>query len=287
MPDSLEQQQQDINGSFYEQFTPEPQRVAVDGPGYWVTETFDDYVIVGKGELYWMVPFTQVENEITFADRVDWQEVEKRTEWVARVKAFTQMAVKKLSEDDNIAVVGGYGVIFGGRDIQLEEFEPGTEYMLDLVPQKVVTYDHTLADKGQKAIKGFLGHSILERVDDIGIWVELQLDKSKKYVDGVLQLVDKGILGLSSGTAAHLVQMDGHKIKRWPIVEWALTPTPSEPRVLGVERLKQMAQSFPGLQVAVKGSQDPRLATSAGAKYLQLRASAFLLLEELENEEQT
>lgn len=285
MPESFEDKERSIQDAFSDQFTPALASMAVEGPGFWVAETFDDFVIVSKGGDFWHVAYTKGDEGIQFADRDDWEPVEKRTEWVAKIKNFQLRSVKKITEDDNFATVAGMGVIFGGRDLQLETFTKSTDYMLDLVPEKVITYDHTLSDSfSSAAIKGILGHSINESIGDAGIWVEAQLDKSKKYVDLVLQLVELGILGWSSGTAAHLVEMDGHKIKRWPVVEWSLTPTPSEPRALGVERLKVMAQKFPGLQVALKGSHDPRVITMAGAKHYQtqLKAKAWLVINDLE-----
>jgi hypothetical protein len=196
-----------------------------------------------------------------------------------------KIAVKVIEQDDDTATVGGYGVYFGGLDMQQEGFEKDeTDFMLDLVPTKMVTYDHTLTDKTTKvAVKDFIGETVKETIDDVGIWVEAQLDKSQKYVKYVLQMIDKGLIGWSSGTAAHLVMKEGTTLKRWPIVEYALTPTPAEPRALGVERLKTLAEKYPGLKVVLpEGSgDDPSAATMAGAN-LQLQARAILLVNDLE-----
>jgi hypothetical protein len=55
----------------------------------------------------------------------------------------------------------------------------------------------------------------------------------------VLELVDQGALGWSSGSLPHLVDVatDGY-IRRWPIVEGSLTPTPAEPRYTDVVAVK-------------------------------------------------
>ncbi len=88
------------------------------------------------------------------------------------------------------------------------------------------------------------------KTDATGVWAEAQLDLRKRYVRTVQKLVRKGILGWSSGSLPHLVEVadDGH-IKRWPIVEGSLTPTPAEPRRTDVHTLKS-AYAALGLDTA-------------------------------------
>jgi HK97 family phage major capsid protein len=77
------------------------------------------------------------------------------------------------------------------------------------------------------------------KMDEIGVWAEAQLDLRQRYVQAVRRLVERGMLGWSSGSLAHLVQVakDG-RITRWPVVEGSLTPTPAEPRRTDVQTLK-------------------------------------------------
>ncbi|MCY3778915.1 MAG: phage major capsid protein, partial [Chloroflexi bacterium] len=72
---------------------------------------------------------------------------------------------------------------------------------------------------------------------------------------------DQGILSWSSGSLPHLgeVGADG-QIKRWPIVEGSLTPTPAEPRLTDVRSLKSAYKSL-GLDMSRLG-----LPGSAAAK---------------------
>ena len=149
-------------------------------------------------------------------------------------------AVKVLSQNEHTVTVGGYGIIYGGKDIQGETFTKATDYRLDYVPTKDVFYDHTLRD-----IKHPIGTSSKSTPDEGGIWVEAELKRSNEYFGLVMQLVDKGVLGWSSGSVEHLARRDGGTIKLWPIVEWSLTPTPAEPRTLGVEVIKKMAETNP------------------------------------------
>lgn len=193
----------------------------------------------------------------------------------------TTHQVKILEQDDNIATVGGYGVIFGGEDLEGEQFAADTDYMPDLVPVKLVLYDHAFGE-----VKHIIGQAA-EKIDEIGIWVEAQLDRSREYVEAVIELVEKGVLGWSSGSVGRLVERDGKYIKRWPIVEYSLTPTPAEPRTLGVERIKKLAEANPDLKALLP--QDAGDASSEDAtaeivdaetrdKYIQLKARAILAL---------
>jgi len=159
----------------------------------------------------------------------------------------TLNAVKILAQDDTTATVGGYGIVFGGRDLEGETFTKTTDYMIDLVPRKLVFYDH--AQQLNHKIGTVSNDDII--VDDTGLWIQAQLDKSAQYVDGVLKLIDEGVIGWSSGSVAHLARRDNGVIKTWPIVEFSLTPTPAEPRTLGVDRIKAMAESDPSLKALI------------------------------------
>lgn len=151
-------------------------------------------------------------------------------------------AIKVLSATDTHYRIGGYGVVFGGHDLDGEEFTPDTDYQLGLVPAKPVFYDHA-----QRDVKHPLGVVDNTKADEDGIWIEAELDRSRKYVDHVMALVHAGRLGWSSGSIAHLAQREGGVIKAWPIVEFSLTPTPAEPRTLGVNELKSLIELLPEL----------------------------------------
>ncbi len=135
--------------------------------------------------------------------------------------------------------VGGYLVVWGTpqqRDLQGEFFTPHTELGLDWYDQRPVLYHHGLDGQLKAAIIGVMDTL---RPDDVGIWAEAQLDTRQRYVRAVLRLVEKGILGWSSGSLPHLVDVSPQgEIKRWPIVEGSLTPTPAEPRRTDVHTLK-------------------------------------------------
>jgi HK97 family phage major capsid protein/HK97 family phage prohead protease len=136
----------------------------------------------------------------------------------------TTVALKSISPTH--AVVAGYGVVFGGRDLAGESFAADCDFQLDLVPRKPVFYDHTL----QSELRHEIGEVLRIVPDEGGLWIEAQLDRRKHYVAQVLELVRQGALGYSSGSVPHLVRRNGERIKAWPLVEVSLTPTPAEPR---------------------------------------------------------
>jgi len=174
-------------------------------------------------------------------------------------------AVKIIRQDETTVTIGGYGVIFGGHDIMGETFTKETDYMLDLVPSKLVLYGH-----GLQEVKHVLGHVAADaiKVQDAGLWIEAQLERSKDYVTEILKLVELGVMGWSSASVPHLATIEKGIIKKWPIVEFSLTPTPAEPRTLGVEVLKQLAELHPELKALLPqaSGDDAAGATDGGGK---------------------
>lgn len=151
-------------------------------------------------------------------------------------------AIKVLSATDTHYRIGGYGVVYGGVDLDGEAFAADTDYQLDLVPNKSVYYDHA-----QRNIKHPLGAVTETKADESGIWIEAELDRSRQYVESIMALVHAGRLGWSSGSVSHLAIREGGVIKSWPVVEFSLTPTPAEPRTLGVAELKSLLADMPEL----------------------------------------
>ena len=149
----------------------------------------------------------------------------------------TTVAIK--AKTDDTITVAGYGVVFGGVDLEGETFAANTDFMLDLVPSKLVMYDHAQ----NSAVKHVIGKTATVTPDEYGLWVEAELDRHADYVAQIESLAEKGVLGWSSGSVAHLTQRAGKSITRWPIVEFSLTPTPAEPRTLGVDVIKSLAEA--------------------------------------------
>jgi len=149
----------------------------------------------------------------------------------------TLSAVKTLNATEGR--VGGYLVVWGDhqtRDLQGEYFTPETDFALDWFEMRPMLYHHGLDGELKSAVIGQIERL---QVDETGIWAEAQLDMHKRYVRAVQRLVDKGILHWSSGSLSHLVEVaDDGQIKRWPLIEGSLTPTPAEPRRTDVSSIK-------------------------------------------------
>ncbi|MCP4099153.1 MAG: phage major capsid protein [Planctomycetaceae bacterium] len=190
---------------------------------------------------------TTININISESDSITTTENVPQTEDIA---APELTAVKLLKMTEATATIGGYGVVFGGEDLEGDTFTADTDFSLDMVPTKDIYYDHSQGD-----IPHVIGKTITEKIDEIGIWVEAELDRSFEYASAVLRLVEAGVLGWSSGSAEHLARIErtGAKgfIKKWPVIEYSLTPTPAEPRTLGVQRLKQIAESDGNLQALI------------------------------------
>ncbi|MCE2472864.1 MAG: hypothetical protein J4G18_13425 [Anaerolineae bacterium] len=162
-----------------------------------------------------------------------------------------QMTVKTV--DAPAGRIGGYLLIWGEpqrRDLQGEYFTPQTDVGLDWYEQRPVLYHHGLDGNLKAAVIGVIDTL---KPDETGLWAEAQLDLRKRYVRAVQRLVDQGVLSWSSGSLPHLVEVNAEgRIKRWPIVEGSLTPTPAEPRHACVQTLKSAYKSL-GLDMARLG----------------------------------
>jgi len=161
--------------------------------------------------------------------------------------AHRQARVKALSDDGR---VGGYLVVWGDparRDLQGEYFTPETDLGLDWYPRRPVLYHHGLDDELGPVM---IGQIELMQPDQTGVWVEAQLDLRNHWGRVVLDLVQRGVLGWSSGSLPHLVEVSvGGHIRRWPVVEGSLTPSPAEPRYTDAVTVKAAFEAL-GLPTA-------------------------------------
>ena len=152
--------------------------------------------------------------------------------------------------DEATITIGGYGVVFGGVDLTGEQFTKRFDFWLEKLPgSRPVLYDHG----GEPTLKAaVLGATTKIEADEVGLWVEAQLQRSAQYADYVLELLQAGVLGYSSGALSHLVERvqgpGATVIKTWPIGEFSLTPTPAEPRTLGVAEIRALAEFAEGLR---------------------------------------
>lgn len=132
--------------------------------------------------------------------------------------------------------IGGYLVRFGTPDLPDltgDYFDADTDFDLDDGAGKTtVLYHHGMDAKiGRRK----LGRGDL-RQDDLGVWIEAQLRLRDEYDRALYGMIEAGKMGLSSGTAPHLVEREeqpngAQKITRWPLgLDASITPIPAEPR---------------------------------------------------------
>jgi hypothetical protein len=119
-----------------------------------------------------------------------------------------------------------YGGPFSGRDLDGEFFTKSTDFALDWYAEIPLLYHHG-RDGVMQTTK--VGSVKSRELTDDGVWAEAQLDASNKYFEVIKKLIKAGKLFFSSAAPPHLVQTDtkSGEIRRWPMYELSLTPTPS------------------------------------------------------------
>lgn len=139
------------------------------------------------------------------------------------------------------ATLGGYLVVFTDAkspDLTGDFFDARTDF-------------GTLSRKGRAEVPGYYQHGFDAHfkgeaigdaelsADDFGVWAEYQIELRTDYERHIVDMAGKGLMGQSSGAVGHLVEREPvtdavYRIKRWPIGEASLTPTPAEPKTSAV-----------------------------------------------------
>jgi HK97 family phage major capsid protein len=145
--------------------------------------------------------------------------------------------------------VEGYLVTWGGTrdaDLQGEFFTKNTDLCIDWFPYRPVLYHHGMdysgPDRGPalKSIGDFQNKDL--GTDDLGLWIQAQLNLNDNYGDAVYDMVKASDFGWSSGSVDHLVKVSDHgEIKTWPLIEGSITPTPAQPAKTTVRALKSLS----------------------------------------------
>lgn len=166
---------------------------------------------------------------------VKWAAYEDETDAMEKSLVVTTGPALKALGDGKI---GGYLVMFGDAtktdlSAMADYFTPDTDFDLEDGTGKATVLYHHGMDATLKRRK--LGRADL-RTDEVGVWMESQLALRDDYERAVYSMVEAGKMGLSSGTAPHLVEREAqangaHKITRWPLgLDASITPIPAEPR---------------------------------------------------------
>jgi len=264
MPQSLTQQLDEI----YAAWRGNRPAVAEVANNSWVTEVFEDSVVIDESGTFYRVSYSADGDEIIFADRSEWVEVERTAEFVEKsAKAFVRLtgknSLKTLQKTKDDLVVGNYIVLFGDEDRRDLEEEWFTEKTALESPFTQTGILHVDFDHGHgKDIYGGVGpgkHDILgvvkwetAKMDEMGVWVERVLNLRNKYMEYIEPLVTAGMVGTSSKAIAERVRIskDG-EIKTWPLERDTLTVIPAEPRMMtdnAISALKSLVTEFPKLK---------------------------------------
>lgn len=145
----------------------------------------------------------------------------------------------KALEGAEAGKVGGYLIVFGSpmrKDLQGEWFSQRTNLVLDSFPIKgaMTLYHHGL---DQTLSVKRIGTITDMKRDEVGVWAEAQLDLRDAYQRKIYDLVQKGVLGWSSGALPQSVVVDrkSGEILQWGVIEGSLTPAPAFPDIPGAE----------------------------------------------------
>lgn len=190
-------------------------------------------------------------------------------------------AIKALDND----ILRGYAVRFGDADhpdLQKDYYTKATDFWLDHFGwPRPITYHHGM-DAGTRN-DPVIGHWLKAGVDDVGVWMEGQMDRAHAYYKAMKELAQRGYLRLSSDSAPQWVirerQQNGvSEIKRWPLVTSSVTVTPMEPRMLPVEVKAYLAEI--GLDIdADAQANDPDDARGDGLKASDEERAKLIMLE--------
>lgn len=291
--ENIEKTVNQVREAFYAQYgnqhAPEP---AAD---WWVVDVWDDAAIIhADGGNYYRAPYTRADDKVMFASRDKWVEVEERREWVDVVKALQAGAAA-----DTVVIFGGEVKALGDGRIAGYLVRFSSEDDPDLVgdyftkdtdfgePGKLpLLYHHGLDTKVGKRRIGTASVT----PDDVGLWLEGQINMHDEYEKAIYQMVQKKKQGLSSGAASHAVTRErgrkASRITQWYIGEASITPTPAEPRneVMSLKALPHFEIELP--EAEPEGSDPGDAAITAETKTNDSAASAAEVNEMTPEEKQ-
>lgn len=161
------------------------------------------------------------------------------------VLVFDGAEVKYIGDVDGGVHVGGYLVTFSdadNTDIVGDYFTKETDFGFDDEQKSLPVYFNHGApikfrDGGDITIKRRIGAGTVTK-DDIGLFIDAIIYNHDEYERAISSQMKS--LGWSSGAVNYLVEREYTNngvafIKRWPLGEASLTPTPAEPKNKAVE----------------------------------------------------
>lgn len=167
--------------------------------------------------------------------------------------AFYGSEVKALGNGK----IGGYAVLFTKEpDLQGDIFTKSTDFFCREGDERPILYRHGMHPviKSRQLGRGQL------KFDEVGIFMEGELNLRDNYEKAIYKLAELGKLGYSTGSMGHLVSKTpknkSFEIDAWPIGEISLTPNPVEARTFAFP-LKSMVAEEIDLDAFVKSLEEP------------------------------
>jgi phage head maturation protease len=263
----------EIDQQIWRLLNPDPERPA--GMDYASNiKVYDDHIRYEKGGSVWMCDYTVQDGKIVLGEAIEGQLVFQPL----AQKATT--AIKSLGNGK----VGGYLMVWGNptlKDLENTYFAPDTELCLDWFPQRPILYEHGQDGALKQSPMGQFT-TVDMKADEVGMWIEGQLDARKRYLAAVEKLMAMGALNWSSRSLPDLMEIapDG-KITKWPLIEATMTTHPAELRFTDVQSMKAFFQEA-GLELPqelIAGAQGVADAGASGqASGVELRKRRLRLL---------
>lgn len=141
-----------------------------------------------------------------------------------------------------------YAVLFNDeetKDSYGTWFDQETEYALDWYRSRPWLYEHTF-HPDLPPVQAKVGEWKEAGIDDLGVWVEGELDRHHKYRKAIEELIARRALYPSSGTLPYAAQVEenGH-VRFWAIVEVSSTVSPANwQAVLEDKAISPVVRSF-------------------------------------------
>lgn len=255
-----------------------------EGAAEWgIADIYPEYAILTHypdGLFYQVAYAVDDAGTVTVAERNDWTVVTR--EWLEAKRFDSTLVmpggeVKAVKQGEEIGLVSGYLVRFStadDTDLEGDFFTKDTDFGPH--QQSIVFYHHGLDRAlGVKTLGRRLPASL--KKDDIGVWIEAQLDLRDEYEQAIFGMAQQGKQGWSSGTASHLVRRmpvqgkAANWIANWPLgLDASLTPAPAEPRnvaaakAMSLKMYQRLHEQAPSLKAALQASGEDATAAAGG-----------------------
>jgi phage head maturation protease len=168
----------------------------------------------------------------------------------------------------------GYGLLFGGIDLDGESFPEHVNLELDGRVSLPTYWCHSLDPK--------VGNRKLADADfkitSQGLYVSGEFRRLDAVENQIMSEIHRGTIGFSSGSSPHLVRKQKRgavtEIVSWPVAEISLTPKPVEPRTkaLPLKALKDLLARDAGAEYETSQEYYNERAEAEWQRFCDLRA---------------